>query len=990
MPDEPTIQQLNQSLDQEQTSDSNDETASTDTTETTDTTKEPTRQQLNDRLNQEETTESGDGGGSSGTTDGSSGTTKEPTRQQLNQRLDQEQTTESGVETGSTDTTEETTGSTKEPTRQQLNDRLNLQTPQQQDTGSTGTTADSGSIDEIDSDTGPRYEPDFDPEQLASRSEDYEPEDIRAGPSGEFDPERTAKARAARVYDDEYPEADLQPTHFEVANGQVQLREEFFTQYFDRNTETDIQDSDVMQDDGAYRLTDQAFREEVSEQTGIEPQHIDIRPSGGVDPSDTRKNVAADIYDQQIEEKDINPDDILLSPTGPVLKENVEESILDQRQEENQAEIIQIDIPEQGQKAQDALEERDRPSSRRTLTMAEMQEAEEESKPLGERARTGLDDLRSDILDTTQPITEPVVETGDKIANIAEPVTDPITETGDEITETTSPVVDPVMNFGDEVQDEYDQKASAARETGSDVLDWTQEKLTDVGSASVETAGDLSQRRDVQLGTLAVTAAAPGTPPLSPAVIGRGAAFAGGLILTGAAVESNELQIPDQPDSVQQSEIDQPDERPMEQPEQTAPEQEPQNFESEISVSAGEENIIAPEELGIPRDQVESVSGGAEITEDGNIRIPIEATQVASQQRYEDGEEEDEEQNDEDEVGDEEIIIIEGQTGEDFLAEEEIPSEETGETGESTGAEDEEIVEISEPEQYQGVDDIDPVDQRNDELFEEQQPEPVIDPVSETQPEILQNQQTQIGTASLTPPPAGDFQLLGLEDEQEEKQPELADISAGESQVRDDGSLGAPTPDVLTGQITGVAQDQVTQPELTGQFLTPNLQQPQQGLLELQQVGQPQENLYEYQYAQVQEGMFAFGESTLTTDDTSRRIPRPRFGTLGSIGTGGDSADDGATSAGFETGIAPGWLSETVADIATVGMREDPISEQQLESADLSQQAPGELPTAEFFGEDETSEQISEVQDLFGVGSGGTGLDDFDIGLDIDEEEWIL
>lgn len=1139
MSDRPTIEEMNklaeESKDTETDSDSSSSGSVTETTENGSTDAQvgeigsddrPTIEEMNQLAEESSSTDSGGGatagveaGGSGGSGDdssgsGSGGSDGRPTIEEMNQLQDSQDSggsggsqtggSDSGTGGGSTSSgggkdsgsendgggggggtdpvdpgggpgPEDPAAPEPAPEPREVPDRdLERQGP---------ATEASFDASDVDRDKPIGYDPNFDRQELASEL-DLDQRDVRADPSGDFSPERTAKQQAARQMDQDVPELDLRSSDFVIRDETPELRQdvqkliaterldketfvdvglsdveekdggfgltdearaEVAAMQFDDRTDIDITTSDVERKNGDFRLTQSASQERaaniIDEQTESDVSSDDVQPvddgfglvpeaiseefaaqseqvdedqvvmdDGEIDLTETQEQVVADRLDRQFD-TDVGREDIdtQMRTSRPQI-ENFEETISDpenrefvvedskleeiqaeldigtsQQEEENQEAVESVSLPDEAVSANEALETPEFGGSR-TITSQELRESTDN---LGERARSGLDDVRDDILEKTQPVTEPVVETGDQIEDAAEPVTDPIVATGDTITDAASPVTEPIGRFGDDLQDRYDQAADATVETGAETIDWTKEKLLDIVSETGETAIQVGTRKDVAAATLVGTTVFPGTPPATPGLIGRAGLIAGGAILTASAAQQSEIELPDNPD-FDQSEIEQPEENPTVNPEQSTPEQSPENFESEISVPEGEEQVIAPEELGIPRDQVEGVSGGAEITEDGEIRVPLEATQVAAGTRFEDEEEEEDEDEDE-EPAEEEIIIIEGPTGTDFLDEEEIPEEDTEESEDSSGVdgqEEEELAEIQEPEQVQGVDDIDPVDQRNEGMFEEPNPEPIIDPVQETQPEILQQQDTLFGTESLAPPAGGDFSLLALDQEQQEAtQPELSTFEGSEGQVQGDGSLGAPMPDVLTGQLDAVAQDQIAQQQLTGEFAQLGVQQQRQGLLETEQLAQPQENLFENAFGQVGEGGFGFGQPFTPDNSTERRLRRPLFGSLGSSGSRDESQDEGNFLSGFEDGIAPGWLSETVADIATVGRRDDPITREQLESADLDEQAPGELPTAEFFGDTETQEDISEVQSLFGVGeSDETGLTDLQISIDIDEE----
>jgi len=101
-----------------------------------------------------------------------------------------------------------------------------------------------------------------------------------------------------------------------------------------------------------------------------------------------------------------------------------------------------------------------------------------------------------------------------------------------------------------------------------------------------------------------------------------------------------------------------------------------------------------------------------------------------------------------------------------------------------------------------------------------------------------------------------------------------------------------------------------------------------------------------------------------------RNPPTPPLPSLGDIGGGGGAGRSGPSPPSDSEGLlAPGWASETVTTIATGGSEPvDAPSQSALEDQPTGLRLTGELPTRAFLsGDEETQEDISAVQGLFGV-----------------------
>jgi len=248
----------------------------------------------------------------------------------------------------------------------------------------------------------------------------------------------------------------------------------------------------------------------------------------------------------------------------------------------------------------------------------------------------------------------------------------------------------------------------------ADAVQGVRDRAFDVFGPAAATAGDVATSPAGQAALFVGSTAAPFSPPVNPATAraAQAGAVAAGTAATGAL--ANELDLPDR-----NSELDIPAEAPA-----ASGELEPGTpQQQEITVPAGQQQTVGAGELGIPDDQLgqaEIVRGpdGAEITDDGEIIIPAEATQVAAGQRLEDEDEEsDDEEDDEDaedeaseEAEDEEIFIeYEGERGEDILDESEVSEVVGGESVADESAESDEP-EIFAPAPQQGTlsDDVEP------------------------------------------------------------------------------------------------------------------------------------------------------------------------------------------------------------------------------------------------------------------------------------------
>jgi hypothetical protein len=93
---------------------------------------------------------------------------------------------------------------------------------------------------------------------------------------------------------------------------------------------------------------------------------------------------------------------------------------------------------------------------------------------------------------------------------------------------------------------------------------------------------------------------------------------------------------------------------------------------------------------------------------------------------------------------------------------------------------------------------------------------------------------------------------------------------------------------------------------------------------------------------------------------------------------GGDGFDEFGSNFGFGGGegaggvLVPGWLEETATDIATRGFSGDiSPSQQALESEAAVERATGSLPTRQFFGDEQTREDIEEAQAFLTFGAVG-------------------
>jgi len=205
-----------------------------------------------------------------------------------------------------------------------------------------------------------------------------------------------------------------------------------------------------------------------------------------------------------------------------------------------------------------------------------------------------------------------------------------------------------------------------------------------------------------------------GRSPASGINAARG--VAGIATLAGGIGVAQEIGVPEETD---QSELDTPENEQR----------------SEITVPE-EKTRLSPEELGVPRESVQSgeidIDGpeGTRVTDEGDIVIPAGTTQVARGTREEGEEredvveeeaEEDAEEEEEDQVQvnvPEELLPDEEQT----IGEEGTQAEEDDLTTEEQAQEEqeEEVNPIQFPEQRQGEQDADPEDTRSDESFGEQ------------------------------------------------------------------------------------------------------------------------------------------------------------------------------------------------------------------------------------------------------------------------------
>jgi ABC-type transporter Mla MlaB component len=495
--------------------------------------------------------------------------------------------------------------------------------------------------------------------------------------------------------------------------------------------------------------------------------------------------------------------------------------------------------------------------------------------------------------------------------------------------------------------------------------------VDNAASTTVDVATSPEGQAAITLGT----AAFPATPPVNPATlqaIRGGAAVAGGVAAAGLA---SEIDLPQQ----DQGELEIPSQSPATQSELNANEN---GLVSEIDVEPGEQQRIDAGELGVPEGQQSELNivrgpDGAEITDDGEIIIPAQANQLVQQPEQQ----EEEDDLDDEDVGDEEIVVIEGPTGEDILDE----AEQTTVSDETINRE-----EIEGEEENIGEDFFQDIgEQTGEDAANQDATQPTEDFVEpETQPRFAEQ---QVIESPITRPTIGP----GATGRQEDLLPGLIETNETETRLIE---AQQPEETILDGIAPDIAPDQTqpavsaTQPALNFQSPTATAQATQPALAEqtqpLQELATPEE-------------VFANPNETLTEEvaeetaveefgQPTRRnfgLPRPRFDTEEGSASGSETifADEGGNQSPNDP-LAPGWLSETVSDIATIGQRDpEPISRERLESARESQSAAtGELPTAEFFDE-ESREQIGAVQDLFGLDDSEQEQEPFAVGLEPEE-----
>lgn len=495
--------------------------------------------------------------------------------------------------------------------------------------------------------------------------------------------------------------------------------------------------------------------------------------------------------------------------------------------------------------------------------------------------------------------------------------------------------------------------------------------VDNAASTTVDVATSPEGQAAITLGT----AAFPATPPVNPATLNAirgGAAVAGGVAAAGLA---SEIDLPQQ----DQGELEIPSQSPGTQSELNA---NGNGLVNEIEVELGEQQRIDAGELGVPEGQQSELNivrgpDGTEITDDGDIIIPAQANQLVRQPEQQ----QEEEEVDNEDVGNEEIVVIEGPTGEDILdeAEQTTVSDETINREEIEG-EEENIAEDF----FRDIG-----EQTGEDAVNQDATQPTEDFVQqETQPRFAQQ---QVIESPITRPTVGP----GASGRGEELLPGLIERNGTDGRLIE---AQQPEETVLNGIAPDIAPDQTqpavsaTQPVLNFQSPTATAQATQPALAEqtqpLQELATPEEvfaNPNETLTEEVAEetAVEEFGQPTRQTF----RFPRPRFDTQEGSATANQTsfADEDGNQSPSDP-LAPGWLTETVSDIATVGQRDpEPISRDRLESARESQSgATGELPTAEFF-EEESRQQISAVQDLFGLDDSDADQEPFTFGLKPEE-----
>lgn len=511
--------------------------------------------------------------------------------------------------------------------------------------------------------------------------------------------------------------------------------------------------SDVQVDDGQVTTTEQ----------------------GQEDLEQRRRQQQAQAFDEQFSGVDVSVNDLVDTSDGPTLDLQTKRQIVASQNNVDVSKVtftgdgFQIEQPDSEQsEMQQTLDARaliggTTPSQRTTVRMnnpvlnarseigGTTPAERAEVAALGEQEVSGQFEARGEIGGTT-PRERSVVDAMGEIEENIEEETGADLEPGDieysqedgrvsgRLTEEGAESVEVQNTFGADIPivGGITTTGTKVRQDVRDVTDPVAEKFTESTPSQEDVYG-------------LVGAAAP-VAALEPTPIGETglAVVTGGALVGGALYQEGGALTGDDPTAdasvsigaIQPDELDAPSE-----PQDTSGELEPGEDtarQNEITVPE-ERTTVSPEELGIPRDAVRNdnaeITGpdGTDITDEGDIVIPADTTQVARRTRFDDEEEEAEDGEEEAEEEEEDRVVVD--VPEEFIPEEEQTignveesTEETEETSEEEEAQAPEEIQdpLEVPDQQQGTEAAEPEETQADEDFAEQ-PQRVQEPEVDTE-----------------------------------------------------------------------------------------------------------------------------------------------------------------------------------------------------------------------------------------------------------------
>ena len=526
-----------------------------------------------------------------------------------------------------------------------------------------------------------------------------------------------------------------------------------------------------------------------------------------------------------------------------------------------------------------------------------------------------------------------------------------------------------------------EQRLQARGEIIDTTEDTTEAAAEITGQAGSDTARRTQQANNDPLSgrntAILVGAAALAEPtPIGEAIVLGGAAGVGAGAATASGTTQGDERVPDSP--ISNREVEKPDEPAGSNSELDAPQSEDEiGSQSEVTVPEGQRRV-SPSELGLPDDTFEraqqseqevEINGPGRITDDGDIAVPIEATQVAAGTRLEDEEEEEEAEDEdkEEEDADEGRVVVEVPS--EFIPDEEQTLGSDGSTADST---DETTAEEQADETEESEEDIEDFvtpdqQQGQDSAFPEE-----TEPVEEFDERQRDSQDGDVASGGLDVSPGSDFDFGSGQQQGSDARPFVGAIDdedvaadAGDTTAdagSDAGPAEAQPPDQTPQQASAPIEIQLSTPGLTS-ILDPTAD----GTAETPQTAEPTSG----------------SPTTTDTPGTTSSSPPRRLPRLAAFGAGGDlpSPDDApADTADGDSpnGLAAGWLNETVVAIATQagGTAQSLEDEVQAERTEGTAAVLGEFAAFEQVrGDAETQEQIEDVQALLSGGTTGSDGD---------------